>query len=366
MQFGRMQNGGEMQAIEHTRLRPFQENDLAPLVNFWNNAFTDRRNFYPIRATDFQKRILACEAFDPDGLILAWHTERDGSSRLVGLVHALRPAPKHGLYRRWETRHNIALLYVDPAYRRQGIGSRLLRAAEGWLYYCPVHFGGPAQPCYGTVEGPQPPFFGSSQRLGISVHDRTLTHFLHNRGYHIGDVGDVSMQCTLTPQSAPAVPNLDAPDLDALGLRVVEISHEHPFTGIEPAGREEYTLYGGNGGAPYAGYVLVNAANLLRGHISWYPMRQAGHAAIAGFWVAPALRGKGLGRYLLDHTLVELQSAPPPRGGFATVEVETHLVNHAEAAALYERRGFEVVMAWVNLSKECSVRGVKPIGMSAY
>ena len=344
-----------MKVIEHTRLRPFQKNDLAPLVDFWNNAFVDRRNFYPISAGCFHKRILACDAFHPDGLILAWHTGYDGSPQLVGFVHALRPAQKDGLYRRWEPRHNIAMLYVDPAHRRQGIGSRLLRAAEGWLYYCPVHFGGPAQPCYGTVEGLQPPFFGSSQRLGISVHDSTLIHFLTHRGYHISDAGDVSMLATLTPRPVPTPPNLDA-----LGLQRIEISHEQPFTGSEPVGREEYSLYGNNHGAPYAGTILINAEKLLQAHISWYPMQQAGHAAIAGFWVAPSLRGKGLGRYLLDHALDELYDAPPPRGGFATVEVQTHLMNHAQAAALYARRGFEVAMAWVNMSKECSVRGVKP------
>jgi GNAT superfamily N-acetyltransferase len=85
-------------------------------------------------------------------------------------------------------------------------------------------------------------------------------------------------------------------------------------------------------------------------------MRQAGHAAIAGFWVAPSLRGHGLGRYLLDRALVEQMHAPPPWGGYRTVEVQTHLVKHAQAAALYERRGFEIEMAWVNMSKECAVR----------
>jgi ribosomal protein S18 acetylase RimI-like enzyme len=80
---------------------------------------------------------------------------------------------------------------------------------------------------------------------------------------------------------------------------------------------------------------------------------QAGSAAIAGFWVAPALRGRGLGGYLLDRTLHDLEE-------YQRVEVQTHLVNHAKAVAIYEGRGFEVVDAWVNLSKECAVRGINP------
>jgi GNAT superfamily N-acetyltransferase len=349
--------------IEHTRLRPCQKSDLAPLVDFWNNAFADRRNFYPISVAAFQSRILACEAFHPDGLILAWHTGQDGSSQLVGLVHAFRPAPKRGLYLRWEQRHNLTLLYVDPAHRRQGIGSRLLRAAENWLYYCPVYIGGPAQPCYGTVEGPRPPFFGSTQQLGISAHDSTLIHFLSHRGYHVVDPGDVSMRLTLTSQEGlqkePVMPPV-MPIVDALGLQLVSFSHEQPFQGQEPEGRAEYMLYGNNGGDPYFGYAFVTTHHLLQGHISWYPMRQAGNAAIAGFWVAPSLRGHGLGRYLLDRALYDLTHAPPPWGGYQSVEVETHLVRHAQAAALYERRGFETDAAWVNMSKECAVRGANP------
>lgn len=353
-------------AKDHTLLRPFHENDLAPLTDFWNNAFADRRNFYPISSADFQQRILACPAFHPDGLILAWRQRPDGESHLVGIVHAFRPAPNQGLYQRWEQRHDIVLLYVDPAHRRQGIGSRLLRAAENWLYYCPVYLGGSAQPCYGTVEGPRPPFFGSTQRLGISVNDSSLIHFLNHRGYHIVDAGDISMHLTLSPRPAPP-----QPDLSALGLRLVEVSHTNPFTGQEPAGRAEYTLYGDNHGDPYWGYLLVDGNNLLRAHISWYPMHQAGHAAIAGFWVAPDLRGKGLGRYLLDqtlHTLNPAASSPSqPQSQshhhaspiFTSVEVQTHLVNHALAAKLYERRGFVTEMAWVNLRKACAVRGVR-------
>ena len=350
-----------MTVLEHTRLQPFEHSDLAPLVNFWNKAFADRRNFYPITPADFESRVLTCEAFDPNGLILAWHEGADGSRHLVGMVHAFRPTPQSGLYAKWEQRHNLALLYVDPAHRRQGTGSRLLRAAENWLYYCPVHVGGPAQPCYGTIEGPRPPFFGSTQRMGMSVHDKLLINFLAHRGYHILDPGDVSMRLQLTPQPEPTMP-----DLAALGLQLVPFSHERPFGGQEPQNRQEYSLYGANGGAPYMGYALVTSENLLQGHISWYPMRQAALAAIAGFWVAPRLRGQTLGRYLLDRTLYDLIHAPPPWGGYDTVEVQTHWVKHAQAAALYARRGFEVEMAWVNMSKECAVRHVNPVGLSAY
>jgi GNAT superfamily N-acetyltransferase len=291
--------------------------------------------------------------------------QRKQAPKLVGIAHALRPAPKSGLYARWESRHNLAFLYVDPAYRRQGVGSSLLRAAENWLYYCPVYVGEAAQPCYGTVEGPRPPFFGSSQQLGISVHDRSLINFLTHRGYHITDPGAISMQLQLTPRPEP-----ELPDLAALGLQLVAVSHLAPFNGQEPKGREEYTLYGDNQGDPYMGYLFVNGDNLLEAHISWYPMKQPGTAAIAGFWVAPLLRGHGIGRYLLNRTLYDLIHASQPWGDYDRVEVQTHLVQHATAAALYEKRGFITEMAWDNLVKQCAVRGTQSstesMGLSAY
>lgn len=388
-----------MAVLKRTLLRPFQAGDLDALVTFWNNAFAGQRNFYPITAGDFQSRILDCAAFDPHGLILAWHEAGGQPAQLAGLVHAFRPAPQSALYAKWEARHNLALLYVEPAYRRQGIGSRLLAAAENWLYYCPVFAGGGALPCYGAVEGPRQPFFGGSQRLGISIHDRSLINFLAYRGYRIIDPGDVSMRLKLTEHPEPP-----RPDLAALGLTLKSISHTSPFRGSEPPGREEYALWGDNGGSPYFGYVLVSGDNLLQAHISWYPMKQPGMAAIAGFWVAPELREHGLGRYLLDRTLYDLIHSPLPATGydtdpgqgpvetgsgagsrtsvkthtvefefakyqqveFHTVEVETHLVNHAKAVALYERRGFVTETAWVNMIKECTVRGGRSVGLSAY
>jgi ribosomal protein S18 acetylase RimI-like enzyme len=76
---------------------------------------------------------------------------------------------------------------------------------------------------------------------------------------------------------------------------------------------------------------------------------------LVSFRVAPALRGRGLGRYLLDLALSELSSANPSQRVYDTayqmVDVHTHLVHHARAAELYRRRGFEVDAIWVNLVK---------------
>jgi ribosomal protein S18 acetylase RimI-like enzyme len=87
------------------------------------------------------------------------------------------------------------------------------------------------------------------------------------------------------------------------------------------------------------------------GHISWYPMRQPGWAAVANFWVASRLRRQGLGRYLLALALHDMAHAPAPRGGYQGVEVQSHLVHHPVAVALYEKHGFRIDEVWVSLVK---------------
>ncbi len=330
----------------HVLLRPFRPPDLDPLVAFWNQAFADRRNFAPLTAAALTRRVLDSPAFDPAGLILAWQIEPSGEPALVGLVHALRPPPQTGLYAKWGPHHYLPLLYVAPSHRRQGVGARLLAAAENWLYYCPVYVGSHAQPCYGTVEGPRPPFFGSSERMGVSAHDADLLAFLAHRGYRVVDPGDVSLRLALSPRPVPS-----APDLAGLGLHLLTVDEQHPFAGRDPAGRAELSLWGKNDGDPYAGLVLADADEVAHGHIAWYPIQQADTAGLVSFWVAPALRGRGLGRYLLDRSLSEMSRKNAFHRVYDKVDVHTHLVHHSRASELYRSRGFVVDTIWVNLVK---------------
>ena len=330
----------------HVLLRPFRPPDLDPLVAFWNQAFADRRNFAPLTAAALTRRVLDSPAFDPAGLILAWQIEPSGELALVGLVHALRPPPQTGLYAKWGPHHYLPLLYVAPSHRRQGVGARLLAAAENWLYYCPVYVGSHAQPCYGTVEGPRPPFFGSSERMGVSAHDADLLAFLAHRGYRVVDPGDVSLRLALSPRPVPS-----APDLAGLGLHLLTVDEQHPFAGRDPAGRAELSLWGKNDGDPYAGLVLADADEVAHGHIAWYPIQQADTAGLVSFWVAPALRGRGLGRYLLDRSLSEMSRKNAFHRVYDKVDVHTHLVHHSRASELYRSRGFVVDTIWVNLVK---------------
>jgi GNAT superfamily N-acetyltransferase len=363
-------------------LHPFSEGDLPALVSLWNHAFADRHNYVHLTADAFHQRVLSCPAYGDGGLILAWHQTgnnngREPSSKLVGFIHGFKPPPHTGQYVKWKAEHHIAMLYVDPLFRRQGIGGRLLQAAENWLYYCPVHITGDTMPCYGTIEGPTPPFFGSTERLSIAADETELLHFFAGRGYAIHDAGDVSMSLNLErhrPQAPEAID--ESIDLDKWGLSLRFVDNAHPFDGDEPPGRSEYALWGDNDGYPYAALILVDAGGLLRGHISWYPIPSANimgmdsaptqHAeaidyagdkiGLSHFWLSPDLRGKGFGAYLLDMGL-HAMSLPNPNfaglhdSGPRNIELNTHLLHNEKAVALYERRGFQIEKAWVKLVK---------------
>ena len=363
-------------ATARVMLRPFQESDLPALVLLWNRAFSDRHNYVRLTAETFRRRILDCPAYGDGGLILAWHhvggsNGSDSPPRLVGFVHAIKPPPRSGQYVKWTPEHHIAVLYVDPAFRRQGVGGRLLQAAENWLYYCPVHIGGNTLPCYGTIEGPKPPFFGSTERMGIAAGEIELIRFFADRGYAVHDAGDVSMTLDLT-QVQPATSS--AIGLERAGLRVQFVDNAKPFDGLEPVGRSEYALWGGNDGYPYAALIYVDTGGLLCGHISWYPlpstnrirsdtapsdrpdMNAGERIALSHFWLSPNLRRSGLGFHLLDLGL-HAMSLPNPNfgdvhnGGPGSIELHTHLVHNERAVALYESRGFQITKAWVKLVK---------------
>jgi GNAT superfamily N-acetyltransferase len=330
-------------------LRPFEVTDLPALVAFWNQEFVDQRNFHPIDEETFRRRVLDAPATNAAGLILAWREDHGASRQLVGIVHAFRPPPATGLYQNWTPNHYIALLYVRPAFRRQGIGSRLLQAAESWLYYCPVHFASQAQPVYGVVEGPRSPLFGSSERMGLSATNGLLIDFLAKRGYLSIEIGDVSMERvdTTTPD-APDFP----PSLAKRGLQLIQFSHCHPFAGEEPTKLPTVSQWGNNQGDPYGGVGLVDQQGVLRGHLAWYPMAQTGKVALINFRVDPAFRGQGAGKFLLDWGLREMIRGGDKEGNpVQQVELHTHLQQNANAVRLYRSRGFEVVDAWVNLVK---------------
>ncbi len=310
----------------------------------------DRRNFRPLSAAEYTERVLEHPAFDAQGLLLAWRRRGD-STILVGIAHAFRPAPQDGAAATWGEGHALALLYVQPDARHQGVGSRLIQAVENWLYYCPVLVGWPGTPAYGTVETLRAPFFGSSEHMGVSALDGSLTRFLSGRGYRISGAGDVSMVLDLAadPSRWAASPT-QPPAVQRNGLQLLRLDEKHPFMGGEPEGRPRLAQIGDNGGAPYTGLALVDDAQRLLAHALWHPLAPT-RAAFTNFRVAPGLRNQGLGSYLLDEALHGIATQRSAQGAYQSVELLTHLMRNAAAVRLYEARGFVPAEVWVQMEK---------------
>jgi ribosomal protein S18 acetylase RimI-like enzyme len=317
-------------------------------VGFWNATFRTRRGFYPISEALFRQRIVAQQAFDPAGLILAMV---DGE--IVGLVHAIKPAPPDVfVYRRRRCRDNgsIAVLAVASDWRGRGIGSALLSRAESYLQ-CHldlgklIHAGDYDVPLYHTLEGPRQPFWGDTEILGIAEGDRELVRFLTRRGYSLleKDGREITMVANLGACQEPV-----APALEELGLREVCVSDSVPWPGQigwYPQGEFEGYAHGLCG--EYRHDVLALArGDSISSHVEWYPMQQTGHVALWDYQVAETDRGRGLGSYLLDKSLWAMM-----RQGYHTVELHTHTIKNALAYGMYLRRGFEVVESWLCLQK---------------
>jgi ribosomal protein S18 acetylase RimI-like enzyme len=316
-----------------TTFTTFRPDHLPALVAFLDRVLAGHRHWAPITEADFVERVLEQPAFDPKGLILAW---QDGV--IAGGAHAIKP-PDIAASPTLEPRHHIAWLAVAPECRGGRVGGRLLSAAERYLYYCPVYFADPTAPFYGIIEKLWVPWYGSTERMGVSAsHDQPLIEWLGHRGYHTMHPGDVSMVASLHGRERPVDPGL-APR----NLRVVMINESSPWTGDEPS----YHLrgWGRNGGRQYQGIVIADADRAI-GSAVWYPLPDGLTAALAWIGLERRYRGLRYGSYLLDRALVEMANR-----GYLFVEVDVHMKDSPEAFALFRHRGFSVIDYWVNLVK---------------
>jgi ribosomal protein S18 acetylase RimI-like enzyme len=315
-------------------LAPFTPERLPGLAAFLNAALAGRRHWVPITEADLVERVTGRPGFDPAGLVLAL---RDGE--IVGGVHAVRPGPGIPPGPDGREERHIAWLAVAPEARGSRTGSRLLAAAERYLHYCPMVFAGDNVPFYGINERLWVPWYGSTERMGISaVNDRELIAWLGKRHYRALNPGDVSMRAPLHERERP-----DDPGLAERGLRLVSITERSPWTGEEAGGR--LRTWGGNGGRPYQGLVVADGERAA-GSVAWYPLPDQETAALAWIGLERPYRGLRFGSFLLDRALAEMANR-----GYLAAEVSLHTKRSPEAFSLFKRRGFEVSDYWVTLVK---------------
>jgi ribosomal protein S18 acetylase RimI-like enzyme len=329
------------------KLVPYTHSSLKSLIDLWNRVFARYRHFHRIHEREFHDRIVSQEAFDPEGLILALH-----EGRVVGMVHALGPAPpSHFVYRENTCARNgsIAVIAVDEQYRRRGIGSALLRRAEAYLTALQeggsrIHAGGYWVPLYHTLEGPRQPLWGDSEIIGISERNGACrSFFLKHRYREVEDEGqEITMTAALGRRSEPR-----KPQLAALGLREVRLNQNTPWRGRILHYPSEHIGYGYERFGPYRWEAVVLVRDdTITSQLEWYPMREDDNVALWDLRVGEDDRGRGLGSYLLDRALYTMSL------DYGNVELHTNTDRNARAVAMYRRRGFRIAEKWVGYIKE--------------
>ena len=145
----------------------------------------------------------------------------------------------------------------------------------------------------------------------------------------------------------------EAPGQAGPGLivrRATELDHDRVWTVIEPAFRagDTYTLPADIGRADALAYwcgsahwtFVVEEGDQVLGTYYIRANQQGGgdHVCNCGFITAPAARGKGVARMMLEHALTEAK-----RLGFLAMQFNFVVATNTRAIAIWESYGFDVV-----------------------
>jgi ribosomal protein S18 acetylase RimI-like enzyme len=155
--------------------RTFRNGDPPRLIELWNQIFQGRGAAELPGTTLLEHHVFAKPYFDRDGLIFACDNDIT-----VGFAHA-GFGPDESEANLDFTQGVTCLVGVLPSYRRQGIGTQLLRRAEDYLR---------ARGARKLYAGPSPrrnPFYlglyGGSESAGILASDPAADPFLTQLGY---------------------------------------------------------------------------------------------------------------------------------------------------------------------------------------
>ncbi len=106
-------------------IRPFLPGDLVPVVSLWNRCLSKD----PISEERFWRLFLLDENFDPDGALVA----QSNDGKVVGFLQAMVRRIPYGSLGLQSDQGWITVFFVDPGYRRRGIGTALLQRGVEFL-----------------------------------------------------------------------------------------------------------------------------------------------------------------------------------------------------------------------------------------
>ena len=312
------------------RITSFHTSHLEALITYWNRSFQDCHNFLPLDRNRFLRRVINNRfqnyRSDPEGIRLAWDQDR-----VVGMIHAgILPSPEEQDLQ--GPSGFIAFFHVNPDYRGAGICSNLFSQTVNYLQKnrCRGVFldGQCRSPFYGNVQGPFPPFWGTTEGISIQGDDHGTISFLSNRGFR-PRYKAISLSFPISTHPTPSARPSD------FQIQIQE--NRCPRLGESPDDKIPYS--------PHANYFTVVGLhqNRVLGTAIVYPLTglQGNRWAIYELQVDPNTRGKGLGRLLVS----KLLTATKERSG-QEVEVTTVPDLSPEALGLYTRIGFTEIAHW--------------------
>jgi ribosomal protein S18 acetylase RimI-like enzyme len=304
--------------------RTFRNVDPPAVVNVWNQCFTGRGATILRGSTLIEYFTFAKPYFDSQGMILAL-----ADNEAVGFAHAGFGPTSDGA----APDHRVGVLCslgVVPAWRRQGIGSELLRRAEEYLRArgAVELFAGPLAPRNPFTFG----IYGGSQSAGFLDSDPLARPFLEKHGYRLRDTVVVLQRPLLTQ----AVSVTDARfaafrsryEIHAGALPVQSWFRECVLGPLEAV---EFRLVDRTEpGTPLARAVLWE--------METFRPRWDDHAVgVLSVEVAPDFRRRGLAKFLLAGVLRHLQEQY-----FSLIEVQV-AEGDAAGLALAAQLGFQPV-----------------------
>jgi len=303
--------------------RRFRNTDPPAVAEVWNHAFTGRGAAELRGTTLLEYLTFAKPYFDPDGLILA---TADGG--VVGFVHA-GFGPDAAERNIDLERGIVCTLGVIPPYRRQGIGTELLRRAEEYLRLRGARtlLAGPS----GWLNPFTFALYGGSAAPGFLESDTLAGPFFESHGYQ------VTRTTRVWQRHLDRAPMIGDVRFGACRQRY-EI-HAGPWHGagwwrecvVGPAEVQEYRLQDRGGAVAARAQVWV---------LDTYTLRWNEQAiGVIGLEVDAGLRRRGLARFLCAQLLRHFHEQ-----FFTLVEVQAPADDPA-AEGLLRGLGFEVVDA---------------------
>ncbi|MBE3582844.1 MAG: GNAT family N-acetyltransferase [Limnochordaceae bacterium] len=311
-------------------VRPYRPGDEEQLVSLWNRSLAAD----PITLDRLVERVFLDVNFDPEGLLVA-----EADCQLVGFFLAVvRRVPLLGLDIEPEQGW-IWAFGVSPARRRQGIGHRLLEAAEQFLRN--------RRRCQVWVAQYAPNYFFP----GVDAeHYPDAKRLLTAAGYE-SSAEVVAMDVHLGEwQGIPAAVERQEEQLAAMGIRVETLTPRWLIPTLQLAegfgpdwsrGIREGLLRTGH----WERVILARQADQVLGYCM-YGLYDRPAGRFGPFGVDPAWRGHGIGKVLLYRCLQHMKAEGLHSAWFLSTSEES------PAGHLYQEAGFRVSRRFTMMRKQ--------------